>query len=73
MIRDNKSHVEECPHCLGTKNVWNGVDFIVCPICTGSGTVQELDNEDDDTEPEFLNLDDLLIDPDENYDEEAFP
>lgn len=72
-MSDNKSHVEECPHCLGTKNVWNGEDFIVCPLCTGSGTVQELDNEDDDIEPEFLNLDDLLIDPDENYDEEAFP
>lgn len=73
MSQPINTHMEECPHCLGTKNVWNGEDFIVCPICHGAGELEFVNSEEDDESPEFLNLDDLLIDPPENYDEDAFP
>lgn len=68
------THMEECPNCLGAKSIWNGEDFVICTVCHGTGEVKVVNtDEEEDTGPEFVDFDELEIDPDEFYDEESYP
>ena len=39
----------DCPNCLGTKNTFNGADFILCILCKGTGNhvIQDISDEED--------------------------
>jgi hypothetical protein len=60
---------DDCPSCLGTKTVFNGVDFKSCNLCKGTGKYYIDDSDDYDSYDDHLLLDN---DDFEQYDDEKY-
>lgn len=54
----NKNTVE-CPECFGSKAIWNGSNYITCPLCKGEGT---LPDTFDTRNEEYIVPDDTIVD-----------